>query len=283
MTSITIPSAVTPAVAPVKEGTPTQNVTVEQTASGGIQVKTIEEPVVTPKSGDPTLILGKFKTQADLEAAYKELESQKGKTKTEPEVKAPDTTSTSLNIESAAKVLTDKGLDYNEFYVQYAKDGALNSASYEKLFSKGITAQQIDAFILSQAPAIAAAKAASEVAAKDVMDSVGGKEEFTKLVDFVGKTLPPAEVASYNRAVDAGDTVAAKVLLASFKAQRDAKLGVEPQLNGGTPPQSGSTDTYQEIGQYHNDLKDPRYDKDSFFRNKVNAKLTRSKHLYSRS
>lgn len=276
--SISIPTSTTPAVKPPDANASNQNVIVESTPSGGVRVKEVQEPTASTTGGNGK-ILGKFDTQDDLIAAYKELESQKGKKVDEPIVPSADTTT--LNIASAAKVLTDKGLDYSEFANQYAKDGALSSASYEKLFSKGITAQQIDAFITGQAPVIAAAKAAADVAAKDVKDHVGGSEEFAKLIDFVAKTLTPAEIASYNRAVDAGDTIAAKIMLANFKAQRDAKLGNEPNLNGGNPPNTGATNTYSDIKQYHNDIADPRYAKDSFFRKTVDAKLERSKKLYT--
>jgi hypothetical protein len=278
--SIAIPSATTPAVDP--KATPS-GVKVTPTASGGVQVSSVDEPVVgTPAAGDPSkLILGKFKTQADLEAAYKELESKNGKPPVTPET-TPATVApaTGLNIETATKLLTDKGLDYMEFANQYAADGALSSASYEKLIGKGITAQQIDKFLADQAPIIAAQKAAADVAAKDVKDHVGGEAEFAKLIDFVAKTLSPAEIASYNRTVDAGDTTAAKILLTNFKGKRDATLGVEPTLNGGVPPSSGSQDVYQMINQYHSDLRDPRYEKDAYFRKKVDAKLKNSRQLY---
>lgn len=278
-TSISIPASVTPSVAPANTALPTQEVVVEGTAQGGIRVVEVKEPIAPV--ADPNLILGKFKTQEDLIAAYKELESGKGK-KADEVLPTPET-STTLNIESAAKTLTDKGLDYNKFALQYAKDGALNSESYQELFSKGITAQQIDAFIVSQAPLIASQKAAAEVAAKDVMDHVGGADEFAKLTGWAAKTLTPAELSSYNRAVDAGDVVGAKILLSNFKGKYDAALGKEPNLNGGTPPAAGATDTYQEISQYHSDLRDPRYDKDSFFRSKIDKKLERSRNLYVRA
>ncbi len=282
-TSINIPSSVTESTVPVNAAAPSQEITTEITPNGGIRVTELSEPVATPKpaTGDPKLILGKFKTMEEFEASYKELESKLGGKPPVTETPATVAAPTGLSIETATKTLTDKGLDYTEFANQYAQDGALSSASYEKLISKGITAQQIDAFIGSQAPAIAAAKAEAQVKIDDVITHAGGKEEFAKLVDFAAKTLTPAEVASYNRAVDAGDTIAAKLMLSNFKTQRDAKLGVEPNLNGGNPPQNGSTDVYQDLTQYHSDLRDPRYDKDAYFRKKIDAKIARSKNLYT--
>ncbi len=277
--SLNIPAPVTTSTAPASSVT--QEFTPVITPNGGIQVTEVQEPVKGEPASTEGLILGKFKTQEDLAAAYKELEAKQGsKAKDETPAVTPPVTSTP-DVASAAKVLTDKGLDFNEFANQYAQDGALNSASYEKLFSKGITAQQIDAFITQQAPIIAAERAAADVKIKEVTDHVGGAEEFAKLIDFAAKSLTPAEVASYNRAVNAGDTIAAKLMLTNFKGQRDAKLGVEPTLNGGTPPQSGSSDVYQALSQYHNDIADPRYAKDAFFRSKVVAKLTRSRKLYA--
>jgi hypothetical protein len=274
-TSLVIPSATTPADKPGTPGGSTQEVVVKQTATGGIQVVEVKEPTVAP---DPKLIGGKFKSQEELLSAYNELQTKLGGKKDEPIVPAPATT---LTIESAAKLLTDKGLDYNVFSAQYAKDGALSSDSYGKLFAAGITAQQIDTFLTTQAPVIAAQKAAQLTSANEVMNSVGGAEEFAKLTAFAAVASDQAEVASYNRAVEAGDSVAAKIFLAKFKAQRDASLGVEPTLNGGTPPASGSTDVYQDREQYHADLRDPKYATDSYFRKKVDAKIERSKKLYT--
>ncbi len=277
-TSLSITPAATEAVKP-PSGSTTAEVVLEGTTEGGVRVVEVKPPVVTPSSEG--LILGKFKTQADLEAAYKALESGVG-TKKEGEVTPPESTPPgALTIESASKVLTDKGLDYTKFAMEYAKDGALSSESYGALFAKGITAQQIDSFIATQAPQIAAQKAAQAASTKEILDHVGGAEDFSKLQAFAAKAVTPEELASYNRAIDAGDKVAAKMLLSSFKSQMDKSLGKEPNLNGGTPPSKGSEDVYQTISQYHSDIANPLYSRDEHYRSKVDAKIERSKSLYA--
>ncbi len=278
-TSLAITPTVTGEVKP-SSTTPQASIETVITPNGGIAVTKVNEPVVTPSTEG--LILGKFKTQADLEAAYKALEAGVGKPKVDGET-PPVTTPASLDlsIADAAKALTDKGLDYKKFALEYAKNGALSSESYAELFGKQITAQQIDAFITNQAPLIAAQKAAAEASTKEILEHAGGLDEFKKLQEYASKAISPEELASYGRAIENGDKVAAKLLLSSFKAQMDKSLGKEPNLNGGTPPASGSQDVYQTLGQYHSDLADPKYGRDEYYRRKVDAKIERSTKLYA--
>lgn len=276
-TSLNIPSKATPAMKPGI--TPVPELTVTPTTNNGVMVSanaTLEPTVVKPPAtGD--LILGKFKDQAALEAAYKELEAKNGAPSTTNEPTAP----AALTIESASKVLTDKGLDYTKFALEYAQSGALSSESYSALFDKGITAQQIDGFIAAQAPAIAAQKATMEATKTEILTHAGGPEEFAKLITYMKDAGSPEDIASYNRAIDSGDKVAAKLLLTNFKSQYDVSLGKEPTLNGGQPPKGPSGDVYSTLEQYHEDLGSNKYKTSPAFRQMVDAKIERSTSLYT--
>ncbi len=260
----------------------TETVTVKTTPTGvAVTSNSTTDPKITETPG---LILGKFKTQAEFETAYKALETKLGSGAPSTETVTPpaSTTPPALTIENATKVLTDKGLDYTKFALEYAAKGALSSESYQAIFAKGITAQEIDSFITAQAPVIAAQKAKMETERTDIISSVGTQEEFTKLLTYVKDAGSPEEIASYNRAIDAGDRVAAKLLLANFKAQYETSLGKEPTLNGGKPPSGPAGEVYQNLDQYHEDLGSGKYRLSPSFRHMVDAKIARSTHLYSK-
>lgn len=263
--------------------TPSEEVVIKPNTNNGVSVSTnasLEPAAVVPPAAkaDETLILGKFKTQADLEIAYKALEAKQGTTPPANEPVVPP----ALTIENAVKTLTDKGLDYMKYANEYSQNGSLSSASYQEIFGKGITAQQIDSFISTQAPVIAAQKAKLETDTAEIITHAGGKDEFVKLITYVKDAGSPDEIASYNRAIDNGDKVAAKLLLSNFKTQYQAALGKEPNLNGGAPPTGATGDVYTTLDQYHEDLGSAKYKSSPAFRQAVDAKIERSTSLYAR-
>jgi hypothetical protein len=220
-------------------------------------------PVADPNR--PAWLNEKFKTPEELATAYTELEKKLGAgTQTPPPEKAGDLSTTA----AATEALQAKGLDFKKLSDEYIKDGKLSDTTMTELTGKGFTQEQVSQFIAGQ-------EAVAKAFTTDIHNSVGGEEKFNKLVEFA-RTLTPAEINAYNKAVESGDAAGLKLVLAGIKTQFDTKMGVDPKLTNGNNAASGASDVFANMGEYNTALRDPRYGKDANYRKSVDTKLERS-------
>jgi hypothetical protein len=179
----------------------------------------------------------------------------------------------SKEAEDAAKVAANAGLNYDDLTAEYSTSGELSADSYAKLEAAGIPRNLVDSYIAGQ-QAIADSFEAS------VMDTAGGKSEFDKMATWAGANLPKAEVAAFNRNIDAavasGDLAAAKLAIAGLKAAYAEANGEAPKLLGGGSG-GDSTDVFRSMEELKVAMRDPRYARDPAYRSDVEAKLNRSK------
>ena len=92
----------------------------------------------------PSWLPEKFGSVEDMAKAYAELEArQSGKREAAP-VEAP---AVQADQAEAAKVLSDKGLDFGAFSNEFAESGELSEASYEKLAAAGLPKGMVDQYI----------------------------------------------------------------------------------------------------------------------------------------
>lgn len=109
-------------------------------------------------------ILGKFETQADLEKAYKELETKVGQAKEEPKEDK------GLEIqETAEKAVEAAGLDMAQLEQEFADNGELGEDSLAKLESQGISKDIVNNYIDGQ-------RAVALQIETEVKDIAGGRE-----------------------------------------------------------------------------------------------------------
>lgn len=135
------------------------------------------------------LIDGKFKSQEDLLAAYKELEK---KFHEEPKAEEPK--------EEAPVENTVEDSEGNEFSItkyeeEVAANGSLSEDSYKELAAKGFSKDQVDAYIRGQ-------QYYGESLRASIYDSVGGQENYVELMNWASENMPQDVIKEYNDAVD---------------------------------------------------------------------------------
>jgi hypothetical protein len=227
---------------------------------------------VTPpegSGGEPTLILGKFKSQEDLANAYTELEkklSQKPAEPKAPEAPKPGDLSTT---DGARATLKEKGLDFDKYSKEFAEKGELSDESYSELLTKGISMSQVRGFIEGQ-------KALAEQSTSSIYEHVGGKESFDALFEFAKTALTPSEQAAYNKAAQAGDLDSVKLMLTGLQARYNEEMGVTPNLTTNVTKAGDSMDVFNSLDEYYTQVGDPQYRTNKAFRDKLDAKLERS-------
>lgn len=137
-------------------------------------------------------ILGKFKTQADLEKAYTELESKLGKPAAAPQA------------------ITEAELA--DFTTEYSTAGGLSEASLVKLESKGIKRDIVNAYIEGQ-------KAQAQASLQAVYTAVGGEANYKAAAEWAAGALSSAELTSYNATMRSGDSGAIQSAVAGLHAR----------------------------------------------------------------
>ena len=234
-------------------------------------------------------ILGKFKSPQDLAKAYAELQRKMGQQSAaepqpepvaEPEAaEAPGYSADQASEvygKEAVELLAGKGVNLAEL-MWNADQGADISEHYDTLAETFKVPRQVVENYVSKAQSAPSAGEAglSESDATELLQSVGGQENFDQLSGWAKSNLPAEELASYNAVVDSGNKEAISWALKAMQARQAAPDAVvEPQLYGGGSP----TDTVVKFESQQqvldamnkrNDRGQRLYDVDEAYRNKV--------------
>jgi hypothetical protein len=233
-------------------------------------------------------ILGKFKSPQDLAKAYAELQRKMGQQSAEPqaepatEPEAAETPGYSADQASevygkeAVELLAGKGVNLAEL-MWNADQGADISEHYDTLAETFKVPRQVVENYVSKAQSAPSTGEAglSDADATELLQSVGGQENFDQLSGWAKVNLPAEELASYNAVVDSGNKEAISWALKAMQARQVAPDAVvEPQLYGGGSP----TDTVVKFESQQqvldamnkrNDRGQRLYDVDEAYRNKV--------------
>jgi len=217
----------------------------------------LSEPA--PATDEQTeLLAGKFKSAADLEKAYKELERKLGQRPAENESSTPEpkpfTREQAVDHygESIVTAAEEAGVDLVA-YDQAVKTGGDTTELREKLAAQtGIPAQLIEQYEAAyrpqaKAPAPADGAGLSDADVVELKSLVGGQQEFDRLSQWAKSNLSEGELADYNAAVDSGNKAAVRLALRSLQARASTGAKGEPELiGGGAPPRADVFRTQQE-------------------------------------
>lgn len=218
-----------------------------------------EEPPATEER--PELLAGKFKTPADLEKAYKELERKLGERATDKGSLPVDPTPEPLTREQAVghygesivAAAEEAGIDLGA-WDQTVRTGGDTKELREKLAAQtGIPAQLIEQYEAAFRPQPAQqqpdaeAQGLSDADVVEIKALVGGEQEFNRLSQWAAANMSADELADYNAAVDSGNKAAVRLALRAMQARASVTPQGEPELiGGGDPPRADVFQTQQE-------------------------------------
>ncbi len=234
-------------------------------------------------------ILGKFKNPAELAKAYAELQRKMGQQssaepKSEPEAVTETTETPGYSADQASEIygkeavgaLAEQGVNLAEL-MWNADQGADISEHYDTLAETFKVPRQVVENYVSKAQSASSAGEAglSDADATELLQSIGGQDNFDQLSGWAKANLPEQELASYNAVVDSGNKEAISWALKAMQARQIAPDAVvEPQLYGG----GASTDTTVRFESQQqvldamnkrNDRGQRLYDVDEAYRNKL--------------
>ncbi|UOF81176.1 capsid assembly protein [Caudoviricetes sp.] len=226
--------------------------------AGGIQIvpktETATEPAKKPEER-PSWLPEKYKTPEDFAAAHKALEAKLGA----PAAKKDEAPAPKVGDKPEPVSLETVGREV-------AEKGEVSEETLAKLETQGIPRKMVASYIAGQQALVAQQTA-------DLASAVGGQENLKDLLTWAGKELTPAEIASYNSQIDAGNIAGAKLVLSAFVAKYEEQNGKPPVLVNGAPVKSSSEGGYGSSAEMTADMRNPKYQTDAAFRAKVAARL----------
>jgi hypothetical protein len=222
---------------------------------------TIEAPAPSGPSAPPELIAGKFKDNAELLKAYKELEAKLGSKPTEtPAPSAAPAAEAATPTTPATAPAVPETVDLAKYEAEFTEKGQLSAESYAELAKKGITQQQVSDYIAGRTSA-----------ANEIIAAAGGAEKFNAMRQWATANMKPEEIKAYNEAVNSNNKYVAQLAVKDLAERFTKAYGTDPNLVGGKP--ASGTVRYASQAEMLRDMADPRYNTDEAFRQKVYARI----------
>jgi hypothetical protein len=160
------------------------------------------------------------------------------------------------------------GIDFGVLQNEYNELGGLTEDAYGALEEAGFSQDLVDSWIAGQ-------EALANNYQTSVYDSVGGEEAYSNMIEWAADNFSQAEIASYDRAVNSGDTGMAQLAVEALSTRYQAAEGVEPSfIQGETANSAGGN--YSSWSEVTAAMKDSRYESDPAYRQQVTNKLARS-------
>lgn len=233
-------------------------------------------------SGD--LLAGKYKTPEELVDAYKNLEAKLGAQQTKP-VEGDDTTVTPtdnpLTLNPTDKQVDDKVTAGDKkktaselldtFEDSFATSGELTADQLKLLEKKGMS--EADALLL-----LNTRKQEADKQITDLLEPVGGLEEWGKVTEFLVERMEPETQQEFNDAMSGDNILVKQLLIQHAKDTVDQEQGVAPtaQIKGDNNKVIGKTDTFTTQKEMAQAVGDIKYRTDASHRKEVDAKILRS-------
>jgi len=239
------------------------------------------ETLAKNETDENGLILGKFKSVEDLAASYKELEGKLGQVTEEdqPQTEEEQTETTESDFDAEeyygdglASVLEEVGIDPQEISNRFTETGEINDDDYAKLGEAGFSKQVIDTYLDGLRNGGATGEDIASAQIQGIKDSIGGDDNYGKMVAWAIDNLPAEEVKEFNTLTETANATAIKFAVQGLYSQYNNAMGVEPNLVSGRASSSGPT-PYRSTAEVVTAMSDPRYGKDVTYTEDVQRRL----------
>lgn len=224
----------------------------------------------------PEWLPEKFDSPEQMADSYRELERKlsSGDSPTETTEEVEEETE-QLNFEQddpeVSQVVKNAGLDFDDLQGRYLENGEIADSDYEALEKAGLPRSLVDAWIDGQEALAAASN-------QNIFNIVGGETHYQDMIGWASENLSEVEIAGFNKAIDSGDGDVISLAVEGLNAKYQAAEGRTPTLVQGQSSNS-TGGGYNSVAELTAAMADPRYDRDSAYRQEVAAKLSRSNVL----
>jgi hypothetical protein len=233
-----------------------------------------------------TRYAGKFKSAEELEKAYKELEKKLGQQSQEEDSDAVQLRDNEEGDQEGSEEKDGQEVEADETvdFLQQASDEywdnsqQLKPETLEKL--KELPSEKlIEAYIKwTKNQETLAAEPLDDASAKQIVDSVGGQDNYNRTLEWAAENLKPDEVAAYDNVVNSGNKDAIYFAVQALNQRYRDAVGFEGKTVSGKAPKN-SIKGFRSQAELARAISDPRYRNDPAYRLDVETKLAASGDL----
>lgn len=217
------------------------------------------------------LLAGKYKSAEELEKAYVELQKKLGSGDEEQQDEVQSSDEEEPETSPVQSLISDAS-------AEWAESGTLSEEMMSR-FSEMSSQDLVQAYVEMQANAPQQQSAEpvelSDSEVNTIKNSVGGEEEYGKVIEWAGSNLTQSQIEAYDNIIATGNSEAIQMMVNGLKAQYDSSNGYEGRMLTGKAATS-SSDVFRSQQEVVDAIADPRYDRDSAYRNDILEKLERS-------
>lgn len=171
--------------------------------------------------------------------------------------------------DGAAKLLGEKGLDYNALCTEYEENGELSEATLAALDKAGFPRDLVSGYIQGQ-------QARYEKSyARHIKSAAGGEKAYGELLEWAAKHLTPAERNRYDKVIDSNDIDMALTAVENL-INRRAKNSAPELVRAKAAKQAPSARGFKTMEAMAAAVDDPRYEIDEEYTQRVNRRLLAS-------
>lgn len=219
----------------------------------------------------PEWLPEKFRSMEDLAKAYSELEKKLGRgeysEEGENEQNIPSEDEILDNsVEDVESLINANGLDFNVLQNEFNQYGTVTEESFAELEEAGFPRPVVETWIAGQI-------AIADQVKNNVFNMAGGAETYNSMLSWASDNLSEGEIDAFNNIIATQDTnmisLAVNSLMSKFSANTEPTL-----MRGGTG--SASSSVFRSTAELTTAMNDPRYAKDSAYRDEVARKLSLS-------
>jgi hypothetical protein len=234
------------------------------------------------------LLAGKFQNAEELEKAYVELQKkfgEKGSEDSETTSGSDDSDEGKETSEETEETTEDSpalSLIKEASTEYYDNDGEIKPETLER-FNEMSSQDLVSAYLQAQKESTQQPQQQQqeiEVSDNDInsiKNSVGGENEYSKIVQWAGDNLDSTAISAFDQLVSTGNVPAIKLAIAGLKSQYENTNGYEGRMLTGKAAKAG--DNFRSQAELVKAMGDPRYDNDPAYRQDVIDKLERSDNL----
>ena len=213
------------------------------------------------------LLAGKYKNAEELEKGY--LELQQKLSSNQPAEKAePEQTE-----ESAEPSILDRIWEESTTQEEFSPE---LTEEISKMSSTELANMYLDYRQANEGAEPARDFSQEEI--QQLQGVVGGKENYTNMIDWAQKSLNETEVNMFDAVMAKGDPLAAFFAVRSLAYAYNDAVGYDGNVVQGKAPKQ-NTDQFRSQQELITAMSDPRYENDPAYRQDVMDKLTRSPNV----
>ena len=219
-------------------------------------------------------LAGKYESAEELEKAYIELQKKLGdKEETTEEPKAEEETEETEETpdDNPTVALINEASD--EYYANGNKLSTETLDKFKQMSSQDLVNAYIE--MVEKNPPQANQEAdVSQAQINQIQNSVGGENQYQKLMQWAGQNLPDKEINAFDGLINTGNVDAIQLGVQALKSKYEEANGYEGRMLTGKAAQTA--DVFRSQAQLVAAMSDPRYETDPAYRQDVVAKLERS-------